>query len=184
MTPLLRTLLAGGAVVAALVAAGSASAGCWATVGLAPPPAGLAAGTVWTAEITVLQHGRNPLPDARDATPRVAIVRESTGEEQTFTAIATDPAKGLYQAEVVFPSPGTWTYTVFDGFTSWNGEPAPCEQAHTFAPVTIVDPSAGSAAGGSFPLWPVTGGLVAVLVAVGALVVFVRRGNSRAPASV
>jgi hypothetical protein len=60
----MRKALIGTVVLAALAFAAPASAGCWATAGLAPPSEGTAAGQVWTARITVLQHGRNPLPDA------------------------------------------------------------------------------------------------------------------------
>jgi hypothetical protein len=87
---------------------------------------------------------------------------------------------------VVFPSAGTWRYEVFDGFTSWDGRPAPCARKHTFASVRIDGPGAASGSGsGTFPVWPVVGGLAALLVA--ALVLawfwFVRRHGSRAPAT-
>jgi hypothetical protein len=188
----MRTALIAVVLVAALATAAPASAGCWATVGLAPPPAGTGAGQIWTAELTLLQHGRNPLPDAADAKPTVTIVNRASGERRTFTATASDPAAGRYQAQVVFPSSGTWSYAVHDGFTSWNGEPAPCAQTHTFAAVQIGGPSAGarpssgegSAADASaFPLWPLVGGLGALLVAAIALGGFLRRHGSRARAT-
>ena len=65
----MKRILIAAVLVGALVQAGAASAGCMATVGLAPPPAGIAAGTTWTAELTVLQHGRNALPNAATARP-------------------------------------------------------------------------------------------------------------------
>jgi hypothetical protein len=185
--------------VGALVFPTPASAGCWATVGLAPPPADTAAGDVWTAQITVLQHGQNPLPDASDATPRVTIVNRATGERRTFPGRATDPSAGTYAARVVFPSAGTWSYQVFDGFTSWNGDPAPCAQTHTFTDVEIGGPGTGShgGAGGTpaapaaatttaaeFPLWPVAGAFAAlVLAAVGVGGYFLRRARSRPAAA-
>jgi hypothetical protein len=180
----MRKALIGGAVLVALTFAAPASGGCWATAGLAAPPEGTAAGQVWTAQITVLQHGRNPLPDARDATPRVTIVNSSTGVRKTFTAEPSNPGAGRYEARVVFPSAGTWSYKVFDGFTSWDGRPAPCARTHTFASVQIGGPDAAPGVGsGSFPLWPVVGGLGAVLVASIVLVGFIRRHGSRAPAT-
>jgi hypothetical protein len=182
----MRKLLIGGAVLAALVFAAPASAGCWATAGLAPPPEGTAAGEVWTARITVLQHGRNPLPDAADATPKVSIVNRATGARKTFTGKASDPAAGHYEARVVFPSAGTWRYEVFDGFTSWDGRPAPCARTHTFASVQIGGPGAASGSGsgsGSFPVWPVAGGLGALLAAALGLVWFARRHGARAAAA-
>ena len=102
----MRKALLGGVLLAAFTFASPAGAGCWATVGLAPPPNGLAAGKTWTAELKVLQHGRNPLPDAADAKPTVTIINRATDDRRTFTAKATDPAAGLYEAKVVFPSPG------------------------------------------------------------------------------
>ena len=68
----MKRILIAAVLVGALVQAGAASAGCMATVGLAPPPAGIAPGTVWTAELTVLQHGVNALPNAEDRTPHAS----------------------------------------------------------------------------------------------------------------
>jgi len=201
----MRKALIGGALLVALTFAGPASAGCWATVGLAPPPGGTAAGDVWKAKITVLQHGLNPLPDARDASPRVTIVNSASGKTQTFVAKASDPAAGRYLARVVFPSAGSWSYEVFDGFTSANGEPAPCARTHSFASVEIGVPGAetgggsggasaanvsastreAAAAGRAFPLWALLGlgGLGATLL--GAIVArfLLRRHGTRTQAA-
>jgi hypothetical protein len=192
----MRKALIGGALVllVALMSAAPASAGCWATVGLTPPPSGTSAGDVWKARITVLQHDLNPLPDARDASPKVTIVNSASGEKQTFVAKATDPAAGRYLARVVFPSAGSWNYKVFDDFTTANGAPAPCAQTHSFASVEIggpgaagggsgeaseaTAPSSSNAAatdGGAFPLWAILGGLGAVLLAAIAGRSFLRR---------
>jgi hypothetical protein len=197
----MRTVLIGGVLLAALAFAGPASAGCWATAEVGSPPAGISAGEVWTARITVLQHGRNPLPDAADARPRLTIVSRASGERRTFTAKAKDPATALYETRVVFPAAGAWRYEVFDGFTSWNGEPAPCARTHSFPAVQIAgtSPGAGNAFGGSearasaFPLWPLVVGLGVgtLLVAAVGLVYFLRRhgpsvpvhGGARAPDS-
>jgi hypothetical protein len=189
----MRKLLLAGAFLGALVFAAPASAGCWATVGLAPPPGSVGPGDVWTAQLTVLQHGQNPLPDASKATPKVTIVNAATGERRTFVAKATDPTAGTYAARVVFPAAGTWSYDVFDGFTSWGGEAAPCAQTHTFASVDIGGPGGGTSkapppgavatsGGSTFPVWPLAGGLGALLAAV-SLAVFLRRRGPRAPAS-
>jgi YtkA-like protein len=189
----MRKLLLAGAFLGALVFTAPASAGCWATVGLAPPPGTVGAGDVWTAQLTVLQHGVNPLPDAAKARPTVTIVNAATGQRRTFAAKATDPAAGTYAARVVFPSAGTWRYEVFDGFTSWGNEPAPCAQTHTFASVDIGGPGSGgptasppgavtASEGSTFPIWPLAGGLGALLAAV-SLAYFLRRRGPRVPAS-
>ncbi len=194
----MRTALLGFIVVLVLVVAAPASAGCWATVGVAPPPAGIGPGDTWTAELTVLQHGKSPLPDAADARPTVIIQNADTGERRTFKGKPTDPAAGVYVAEVVFPAGGSWTYAVDDGFNSWNGEPAPCSQTHTFAAVDVGGSGGSAAAAGppagpgsasssdssSFPAWPVGGGIAGAVVAALALGLFLRRRAPRAPASV
>lgn len=188
----MRKALIGGIVAAALASAAPASAGCWATVGLAPPPDTIRAGQAWTAKITVLQHGRNPLPDAAAAAPTLTIANRATGERKTFTAAASDPAAGLYEARVVFPSAGAWTYEVFDDFTSWNGEPAPCAQTHSFAAAQIAGPGAGppadapaaSASAGGLPVWPLVGGALGLLGASLLVLYVVRRHGSRATAPI
>jgi hypothetical protein len=186
----MRVALLGGVVLAVLAFAAPASAGCWATVGVTPPPANLSAGTVWPADITVLQHGRNPLPNAADATPTVTIVNADTAERKTFAATSTDPKAGLYRAEVVFPSSGSWSYEVYDGFDTWNGDPVPCGATHTFGSVDVgggggsASASSGPPAeSSSFPAWPVGGGVAGGLAAAAALAFLLRRRGPRAPAS-
>jgi hypothetical protein len=172
-----KLLLAAAVAASALVFAAPASAGCWATVGVAPPPERTTAGNVWLANLTILQHDRNPLPDARSARPTVTIRNRATGEEATFVAKVSDARRGTYVARVVFPSAGTWSYEVFDDFTSWGGEEAPCAQTHTFGAVEILGTSRSGAppGGGSFPVWPVTGGALALLA--GAIAVVLARGR-------
>ena len=143
----MRKALFVGVLLAALAYAAPAAAGCWSTVQLAPPPTGTKAGTAWNAEIIVLQHGRNPLPDASDARPRVTITN-AAGDSETFTAKPVDTSKGTYSAKVVFPSGGTWNYAVFDDFTSAGGEPAPCSKTHELG---TADDREGSFAGSRRP---------------------------------
>jgi hypothetical protein len=170
--------LAGGAVLAALTFAAPASAGCWATVGVAPPPDGIRAGDTWTAKMTVLQHGQRPLPDARTAKPKVRIAKG--GYRRTFTAKVTNAAKGRYATRVVFPSAGTWRYRVWDGFTTADGQSFPCARWHTFAPVKVA-PAADDAS--VFPLWPALGGTGALLLGAAAFAWLARRRTVPAPAS-
>jgi YtkA-like len=167
----LRSLLILTVVAGALANAGAAAAGCWATVGLAPPPEAVGPGETWSARITVLQHGRNPLPDAAGARPRVTVRNPATGESRMFTASPTGEP-GVYLAEVVFPSAGAWRYEVFDDFTTWDGQPASCARTHMFGPVTLGGALAAGgggspgSSGGGVPLWPVLGGSLAALAAV------------------
>jgi hypothetical protein len=182
----MRLALFGFTLLVALAAASPAAAGCWATVGLAPPPANTTAGQVWSAELTVLQHGRNPLPDAANARPTVTIVNETTGERKTFAAKVTDASQGRYTAEVVFPASGVWSYRVFDGFTSDGGGPVPCARTHTFASVDI-DGAAAGGGGGTSPPWGLVASVSALtaLALAGAVVLGVRRRRvaSRAAAA-
>jgi len=163
----MRKALFVGVLLAGLVYAAPAAAGCWATVQLAPPPAGTEAGKTWTAQITVLQHGRNPLPDASDARPNVTITN-AAGDKKTFTAKPVDPSKGTYSAKVVFPSEGTWNYAVFDDFTSADGEPVPCSRTHEVGAATIGKgaPGVSTSGTGGLPIWPLAGGAL-LLVAAG-----------------
>jgi hypothetical protein len=125
----MRRLLVAGTIVAALLVPSGAAAGGWATVGLDSLPDGIEAGDAWSVELTILQHGVTPLDDVE---PRVIAERGS--ERREFAATPTGEP-GVYRADVVFPSAGTWSYVVDDGFT----------MTHTFAPVHVRAPEAGSA---------------------------------------
>ncbi|MEA2419231.1 MAG: hypothetical protein QOE60_1437 [Thermoleophilaceae bacterium] len=106
------------AVAAALLSASGAAAGGFATVGLDPLPDGSQA---WHAQLTILQHGRTPLDGLR---PKLIVERGSV--RRVFVA---KPAgqPGVYSVEVAFPSGGTWSYVVDDGFT----------MTHSFPPVRV-----------------------------------------------
>ena len=100
------------AVAAALIAPATSVAGGWATVGLSSLPEGTQPGEPWVVRITVLQHGRTPL---EGVAPRV-LLRDADGAERSFVAKPAGKA-GVYEASVVFPSAGRWTYLVDDDFT-------------------------------------------------------------------
>jgi hypothetical protein len=117
----MRAKLATLTALAALIVPSTALGGGFATVGLSPPPDDLGAGTPWNVELEVLQHGRTPLEGVK---PRVIV--SGNGDREVFPARETK-RPGIYRAEVVFPSAGTWRYAVDDGFS----------QTHTFGPVRI-----------------------------------------------
>ena len=147
-------------LAAAAVLAPAASGGGFATVGLSSMPSDdLKAGGTWSVDITVLQHGQTPLENIH---PSVTLRGEDGAVAGPFAAVAT-PGAGVYHAEVRFPSAGTWTYEVNDGFT----------QVHTFKPVEVGPASAPS----SFPTLPV-GGIALALLLAAALVLFMRRSRS------
>ncbi len=112
-----------------LAVAGTAQAGCMATVGLSSTPkAGHPAGKPWVVTIRVLQHGRTPMPDARP----VVRIRNAAGKLFAFRAAPTKVV-GSYRARVVFPKAGRYSLGVYDGFPV-----AVCARVHTFKPVVIV----------------------------------------------
>ncbi|MEX2645305.1 MAG: FixH family protein [Gaiellaceae bacterium] len=158
----MRTLLTLTLVALALPAA--AAAGGWATAGVSPPPAGIGPGDTWQAELTLLQHGVTPLEGVH---PTITI---SGPETRTFEATPTGEP-GVYVAEVVFPSAGSWRYAVDDDFS----------QVHTFAPVQVGAPVAAPS-GGDFPAWAVVP-IVAGALALAALgMALVRRRTPGVPA--
>jgi YtkA-like len=109
--------------LALLIAAPPALAGGWATVGLSSTPAGTPPGKPWDVDITVLAHGRTPVPGL---TPAVHIRSGDTTRQ--FAAKPTGKP-GVYRARVVFPEAGRWRYEVADGYVS--------DFRHTFPAVDI-----------------------------------------------
>lgn len=145
------------AVSAALLLAAPAAAGGWATVGLGPPDSGLGAGDTWNAKMTILQHGVTPLVGV---SPVVKITKG--GKTLDFPATPTSEA-GVYVAKVKFPSEGSWTYQVDDGFS----------RTHSFAAVQI---GPGSGDGGfSIPDW--TWALAAAAAGLIVLLLVARRSR-------
>ena len=164
----MRTLAIAIAAIAAL-AVPAAHAGGWATVTLAPPPAGLEAEEMWTANLTVLRHGVTPTDGAA---PSITIRGESGAQ-----TVRAQPAGtvGKYVALVEFPTAGRWDYEVSDGLAATGYG---VSQTHTYSPVTIA-PGAGGGDSG-VPAWPFALAAIA-LVAVGALALV--RQRSRRPAT-
>jgi hypothetical protein len=126
------------ASVLALVCAGTALAGGWATVKLSSSPKGVSAGEPWIVNIRVLQHGlaSQPLCCLR---PTLTIWKMASARSASSSSKVskTFPARwmsnlGVYRARVVFPNAGKWRYEVFDGFTQYGGA-----RTHKFAPVRV-----------------------------------------------
>jgi YtkA-like protein len=148
----------------ALVTAGAAQAGNWASVELAAvPPAGVQAGKAWTATFSVLRHGLASQP-VDGVQPTLTIKNTASGEAETFRATPVGKP-GVYRARVVFPSAGTWSYAIYDGFT-WYGH----AQTHEFGLLRVGRPAAGN----GFPAWELGGALVGA-AALGTLMLGLRR---------
>jgi hypothetical protein len=161
----MRRLVIALALVAAAVVPAAAQAGGWATVVLAPPPAGLEADETWTAQFSVLRHGVTPTDGAA---PSITIVGPSG--TQTFKAQPTGKT-GAYVAQVVFPTAGSWRYEVSDGLTATGYGHS---QTHTYSPVEIVPGTGGG--GGGVPMWPFAIAAI-VLVAAGVVALVRQRGR-------
>jgi hypothetical protein len=133
-----RTSLIVVAVVVALVCAGAALAGGWATVQLSSSPKGLSADEPWVVNVKVLQHGlaSQPLCCLKPTVTisKVAPARSiSASLKKSLTYRARPTSRpGVYRARVLFPSAGTWRYEVYDAFTTYGGA-----RTHKFAPVKI-----------------------------------------------
>jgi hypothetical protein len=125
-----HTTAAALAITGLLALPAGALAGGWATVELSSTPDGLAPGTPWKVDISVLQHGRTPLDNVH---PTVTITSADGSTQRTF---ATRPAgrPGVHRATVTFPNAGRWRYVIDDDFTA----------RHPYPPVQI---GAGASAG-------------------------------------
>jgi hypothetical protein len=149
------------------------------SVALASSPPALGPGDTWNA--TLLVHGE---PDIlAEATPSVTIYGPD-GTIQTFAAkrLKKPAADGQlqYRAAVVFPTEGSWRYTLVDGVSDREyeggtiqiGQPA---GAPTSAPAKPT-PVAAPADDGGIPAWPVASGVAAfVLLALAAAFALRRR---------
>ncbi len=166
----MRRLVVVAAFVALLVVP-AANAGGWATVRMAPPPAGIDADETWTAQLMVLRHGVTP---TSGATPSITI-RGASGSH-TFEATPAG-AVGAYVAQVVFPSEGRWDYEVTDGLAATGYG---VSQTHTYSPVVIA-PTPG-VTGSGVPVWPFAIG-AALLLALGVFIATRQRQRRPVPAS-
>lgn len=152
----------------ALLAAAALSASAFAKEGgieLSSTPSALGPGDPWTPSLTLIDDG-GQLP--ANAKPGIKITNLETGRTIDYPATPTDnPA--VYTVRVVFPAAGRWDYAAYDGVT---------DRLYEFPTTRIVAPNgtiaatpkaAAIAEEGSFPLWPVLGGLGgAGLLALGA----------------
>lgn len=107
----------------ALAFPATALGGGYATLGLQSLPEGIEPGETWTAEFTILAHGRTPFVDGHPS----VTVRRSDGELVGSFPGRVVNKSGLYRAEVVFPERGRYEYVIDDGYS----------QRHTFPPLTV-----------------------------------------------
>ncbi len=148
MTRLIRSL----ALAVALSALAAPAAFAWPDdthPQLSSTPAGTVAGGTWTVDVAFVSQGRVLVVDSLQ--PVITIREVASGTTAAFTAQPTT-SRGIFRAHVVFPSAGSWSYTV-----------APYASGPGFAyqAVEIGAPAGGGVAGsgsaGELPasLWPV-----------------------------
>ena len=141
-------------------------------VELSSTPFGTPPGGTWTGTLTVI--GEPVLTGS--VKPSIRLTNLDTGETRTFgmrgpAKIPTTAESRSFVFNVVFPEPGRYSYTVFDGVT---------DREYTYPPVRIVGsepvvPVPSSGGEGSFPVWaPVVGG-IALLLAAGGAALYARR---------
>jgi hypothetical protein len=150
-----RTLLV---FALALLSAAAMSATAFAKEGgveLGSTPAGIGPGDPWTPSLTLIDN-RGELP--ANPKPGIKITNLETGQTIDYPATPTDnPA--VFRVRVVFPTPGQWGYAAYDGVS---------DRLYEFPATTILPPKeslpatpppASASSEGSFPLWPLLGGI-------------------------
>jgi hypothetical protein len=160
MRPLIPLLV----LALAIALPGAAHAGGWATVEAGGVPDGVSAGQTFQMELLVKQHGITPLDDL---SPKVEIT-SADGDVRTFTATpAGEP--GTYAAAVTYPTAGTWSTRLYDGFTD--------ATPHRMAPLEVAAAAGGASAGTDLPSPQVVAIGVLVLLFAGAWFLLGRRGR-------
>jgi hypothetical protein len=152
-------------LVFVLTALGAAalSAGAFAKEGgveLSSTPAGLGPGDPWTPSLTVIDiDGQIPA----NAEPGIRITSLDSGRMLDFPATPTsNPA--VYTVRVTFPEAGRWEYAAYDGATDRLYEYPPTLIVAPEATVPATTATSPRGAEGSFPFWPLVGGLAGASV--------------------
>ena len=172
----MRYLIVLAAFVGALAVPLAATGGGWATVQLEALPADIDAGGTWNARLTVLRHGETPT----DGAAPIITISSEKGAAETFAAKpAGEP--GVYEAAVVFPTAGTWTYEISDGLAATGYG---MDTTTTYPPVSVGEAPGGGVAGdGQLPALPLAGiAFLLALAGAAAAVVMVRRSRRLTPA--
>jgi hypothetical protein len=119
-------------VVLALLVAGPVLAGGWAVVTLDNLPGEIHAGENVHLSFMVRQHGQTPVHDLGSPSmpiePKLTAHNSETGETLTIAAVP-EKEVGRFSLDVVFPSEGSWT---------WSIAPDPLAGTTEFAPLTIL----------------------------------------------
>jgi hypothetical protein len=136
---------------------------------LSTSPAGTTAGGTWTVDVSFVSSGQILAVDSLH--PSLVIKNVVTGERRTFQTQSTDET-GVWRANVVFPSEGSWTYSVIVGGSGLTFDYPPVSIGPATAAVT---PPTGAPAG---PV-PAVVVLLAIMAFAGAGGVIVARRSMR-----
>jgi hypothetical protein len=162
------------ALVAGLVAASvlaTPAAAKELSVSLAAGPTVSKPGDPWDAQLLV--HGEPAL--LKEAMPSITIEGPS-GDTTTFVAKPTgnlaEDGQLIYRTRVVFPTEGTWIYTLSDGLSDRSYEGGSIQiGTPTPAPVSTVRGRDGAP---GFPVWPLGLALALLFAGAGAAIVLRR----------
>jgi hypothetical protein len=141
-------------------------------VELSSTPGGIGPGDPWTPTLTLIDNqGRLPA----NAEPGIRVTSLDTGQTIDYEATPTKDA-GVYTVRVVFPTPGQWDYAAYDGVT---------DRLYEYPATTVLAPKAtldatprpaSTSSKGSFPVWPLLGGIGgAALLGLGAVLIIRNR---------
>lgn len=153
--------------------------GGFSTIGLQELPGSLRAGQTWTAEFTVLGHGRTPQSRLQ---PFVTISRPDGSGRIAFRAVESSGEAGEYRSRVRFPADGRWAVAI----SEWRDAGGRASPGHTFGTIDVG--RAGTAGGDQALRRDVDGGqgwqrallaLGAGLLATAAVALLARRRTDR-----
>ena len=136
---------------------------------LSTSPAGTTAGGTWTVDVSFVSSGEILAVDSLH--PSLVIKNVVTGERRTFQTQSTT-VSGVWRANVIFPSEGTWTYSVIVGGSG---------PTFDYPPVSIGPAAAAVTPPTSAPAGPVPAviAILAVLAMAGAGGLIVARRSMR-----
>ena len=146
-------------------------------VELSSVPTGINPGEPWTTDLVLVDGTPEMLAQAK---PGIQVTSLDTGEQIDYPAT---PGKGdgVYTVDVVFPEAGTWAYSAYDGIS---GRMYEFPAVQITGPTVVANPPIAAtkeprSAEGSFPVWPLAGGLLAFALAAAATVFAIRRRQLR-----
>ena len=150
-------------LVAALLVAGTALAGGWATSQFDEPLPEFTEGGSWLVGFTILQHGQNPV-----AVEGAGLRFTKTGSgEVLFFEASSGAETGHYVASVARLTPGTWDLEVEQGSLLYDGSNPLHFEPYPIGEVTVAGDTATAATTGwrMGPALPIVVGLIALGVA-------------------